>query len=604
MSAIDRRNKYSSNYRDRNKSNVGNRRERDRDSGKSRRRSPERSAKTRDSPTRRADIDLRDKLSSHKGDNRNDAFNTFTDTASYRNDRPLGQDLLQPGFPDDRISYRDQPPRFELDPPTFGGDRHGFADRPSYGESLDYKSSRYDAPDLDRRPRFDAPLLDSFDLKEGGRDLYRSSQTPITGSFSLRRENLSPRNFDRNTSRFERNAPLFEPPSGIYEDATSGYGSFSQMQDISFQPPNRNEDSLRSNYRYSEYPRETRDPALHIYDFDPDNSKVTARQWLNEIDRIAAIGMWTEDEQKFQFANKLVGSAKNFLKLANMKEPWYKIRKAFIHNYPSDMEYHDLLTDMLNIKQTKEESLLSYFNAKLAAIKTCEIIGQKAVSLLVAGLYDKELKLTAYEHNFASPDELFGFLNQTSKNEINIVKPNYEIPADVMLRRQELLTDLVLHSKYVLDVEIDRKPFKGYASLDSEEVTITEDVAKNLNLKTTKSSISLRSFGSKMLKAKAYSEVHLRVQGANSTMKIYIVSSNDQAFPVIIGKSFGMQRNIRFTVTDQQIEFYEASKKTALDSDMRDKNSRPPAKKPRQPKYGGYDGLKKYGELVVCTVNK
>lgn len=359
-----------------------------------------------------------------------------------------------------------------------------------------------------------------------------------------------------------------------------------QSHSNEFDRPERAEEPglLYSNTQKDRQREWERDVSDDIPDFDPENSKMSAHEWVHILEEVGTRENWNSDEKKFWFANKLLGSAKNFLNFRNvMQEPWLSVRKAFIKTYPSDMDYHLLLTEMMGITQGDGDPL-TYFNAKLASIKTCNITGQKAVSCLIGGLSSKELRGLAYRNNFQTTEQLFSFLSQNARAEKNnealafVTTPDFcnicgsaghdssncetrkhcSKTEQILLAKQDLLSRTITHPKFIVEVKINGRRLRGYVNFDSDEVTMTEEACTLAGLSWRRAYDKvLKSFGDRTVRAFGSVKVNMCVQKAMGKLVCYVVPDKEQAFEVIIGRSFVTIPNVRVNIYDNGVDFYE-----------------------------------------------
>lgn len=327
-----------------------------------------------------------------------------------------------------------------------------------------------------------------------------------------------------------------------------------------------------------------------IPEFNAEDGKYSSREWLNILEEIATKNNWSADDIKFHFALKLTGSAKTFLTQRGiMQRTWSKIKEVFVKAYPSDMEYYDQLVDMISINQKENENVLKYFHNKLAGITACGIIGRKAVSCLIGGLHDITLKRTALDRNFATTEDLYNFLSNTSKStpaEENSRLHNHSTedisinsatkPDKFLLTMQNKISRTSLSSHFMIDVFVNDSLLRGFASFDSDEVTITESAARNLNLDFIKLfNYRVRCFGDHSVFVRGGAQVFLRIQQATASLKIYIVSDLDQAIPIVIGKSFTTLPNVRYEFSENGVRFY--SEDRIMDVGIKDRRSPGPS---------------------------
>ncbi|KAJ8916416.1 hypothetical protein NQ315_014627 [Exocentrus adspersus] len=131
--------------------------------------------------------------------------------------------------------------------------------------------------------------------------------------------------------------------------------------------------------------------------FDPENSCVTALNWLRKIEQIAGLAkVWYNG-------------------LDNYDITWDEWKLALIRAFPSHTDFVDLLKQMLGRHKQQDESMMHYFYSKNMLVGRCGLTDTKAVSCIIDGL-PADLQANAKAGNYQTPDDLFyNFLSKQDK---------------------------------------------------------------------------------------------------------------------------------------------------------------------------------------------
>ncbi|KAJ8916423.1 hypothetical protein NQ315_014635 [Exocentrus adspersus] len=150
--------------------------------------------------------------------------------------------------------------------------------------------------------------------------------------------------------------------------------------------------------------------------FDPENSCVTALNWLHKIEQIGMINGWNDETKSFCMQSRLAGLAKVWYNgLDNYDITWDEWKLALIRAFPSHTDFVDLLKQMLGRHKQQDESMMHYFYSKNMLVGRCGLTDTKAVSCIIDGL-PADLQANAKAGNYQTPDDLFyNFLSKQDK---------------------------------------------------------------------------------------------------------------------------------------------------------------------------------------------
>lgn len=151
--------------------------------------------------------------------------------------------------------------------------------------------------------------------------------------------------------------------------------------------------------------------------FDPSLKTQSTRAWLKKVNEIASIYRWNEKQTIFHALSKLSGLAKQWYEgLLTVDLNWKGWQRKLLKNFPDDRNYAERLTEMLNRKSRRDETLEEYFYDKAKLVSHCNIRGKDAVDCIIYGIYDHNIRLNAQGANFRSPNKLLRFLRSISLN--------------------------------------------------------------------------------------------------------------------------------------------------------------------------------------------
>lgn len=164
-----------------------------------------------------------------------------------------------------------------------------------------------------------------------------------------------------------------------------------------------------------------------IPEFDPDTHSQSAADWIRKVNETARIYGWSDKQIVYYAIPKLAGQAKKWYQgRSSVDLSWNQWQKKIIKTFPDDRNYADRLSEMLNRRSKREESLEEYFHEKARLVKMCGITGRNAVDCIVTGIFDNGIRLNAQGSSFKRPSQLLKYLRRISKR--NIIWPKRDIP--------------------------------------------------------------------------------------------------------------------------------------------------------------------------------
>lgn len=480
---------------------------------------------------------------------------------------------------------RRSPRRFRRSPSTeprrlpSGPDVRGRHDRGS-GERGRYKRSR-------SRERFE-PLehgrnRERYETSEYGRnrEIYEAPE------HGRNREMYEPLEHERNREtfgapEFNRGGEIYEPESTYEAPPICETQRFSPPpitpfhdMDISFQTPETpvldNEDIMNGESLISNLES--------IPDFDPENSQLTAREWIRIVDSFAHKKKWTKEEKKYHMSQKLIGVGRQWYLATNKVDcTWAQLKQQFIAAFPSDMDYYTLLHNMFERKKKKDESYATYFTQKVGLLENCGITGAKAVSCIIGGLPASKIRDIAFRRYFKTVDALYEFLREEEKQE-NFKIKNQEVEKkdknqkriipigrDSTKKPNKITITKVMFGalgkvqtidKYFVDVQVNGTLFRGYIDFKSAVCTIREETAKFAGLDYQRCYESVMGFNGYSVSTVGQVKAAIAVDQGLAIIDVYICPDHIQAIPVVVGQNFLRRPDILVMQDNQTISIYQ-----------------------------------------------
>ena len=300
-----------------------------------------------------------------------------------------------------------------------------------------------------------------------------------------------------------------------------------------------------------------------ISEFDPDISETTSTAFVRRIDEVGMEKRWSSEEKKFHFSGKLLGAAKEWFLAGNkILESWAVLKKQFVKAFPSDMDFYKLLTVMIHRVKKPEEDLSSYFNYKIALLNNCGISGRKAVSCLIGGLSDdnRNLKFEALNKNFATPEDLYNFLNSKCEEDVHsddhklkdvcgkCLEPGHDasscLHSDNKAERKHLPKNVKAphiseetDAKNQKDVYLNETLMRAYFDDSCPFITVREQDAHLAHIKYSRRLQTITGSSRVTFTAIGQSNVQLRVDNVICDVKVYILKNSQQLSPVVLGRN-------------------------------------------------------------------
>lgn len=152
-----------------------------------------------------------------------------------------------------------------------------------------------------------------------------------------------------------------------------------------------------------------------IPQFDPGQKTQSTRAWLRKVNEVALIYQWNERQIIYHALPKLSGLARKWYEgLRSIDLSWKDWQRKLLKCFPDDRNYADRLTEMLNRRSRREETLEEYFYEKSKLVSRCNIRGKDAVDCIIHGIYDHNVQLNAQGANFKRPSQLLRYLRSIS----------------------------------------------------------------------------------------------------------------------------------------------------------------------------------------------
>lgn len=318
-----------------------------------------------------------------------------------------------------------------------------------------------------------------------------------------------------------------------------------------------------------------------IPEFDPDNSQLTARDWIRVVDAVADNKKWTKEEKKYHMSQKLVGVGRQWYLATNKIDcTWNALKSQFIAAFPSDMDFCSLLHNMFERRKKKDESYATYFTQKVGLLENCGITGAKAVSCIIGGLPPSKLKEVAFRKYFRNVDALYEFLREEEKKEnaehAEIEKkektqkrfnsggrdtarkqPKPTPSAPITKVMFGALGKVQTFDRYFVDVQVNGTVFRGYIDFKSAVCTIREETAKFAGLDFQRCYESVMGFNGYSVSTVGQVKAAVAIDQGLAIIDVYICPDHIQAIPVVVGQSFLRRSDILVMQDNQTISIYQ-----------------------------------------------
>lgn len=377
-------------------------------------------------------------------------------------------------------------------------------------------------------------------------------------------------------SIYEPPPPLMSQPVQRFSPPPSPAAPLTTI-DLSFESSAVDNEDVANEKSFSSY--ET------IPEFDPDNSQLTARDWIRVVDAVAHKKKWTKEEKKYHMSQKLVGVGRQwYLATTKVEYTWSALKQQFISAFPSDMDYYTLLQNMFERKKKVEESYASYFTQKVGLLENCGITGAKAVSCIIGGLPTSKIKESAFRQYFRTVDALYEFLRESEKQE-NSTKTVVQVekkeknaksfgfsPRDNNVRKNNKKTitsppagkvmfgalgKVQTLDKYFVDVQINGTLFRGYIDFKSSVCTIREETAKFAGLDYQRCYESVIGFNGYSVSTVGQVKAAIAIDQGLAIVDVYICPDHIQAIPVVVGQNFLRRADILVMQDNKSISIYQ-----------------------------------------------
>ncbi|KAJ8954691.1 hypothetical protein NQ318_011384 [Aromia moschata] len=119
---------------------------------------------------------------------------------------------------------------------------------------------------------------------------------------------------------------------------------------------------------------------------------------------------WSEDITIFNALYKLKGLALVWYKgLKSVNHLWEEWKQMLIRGFPSQKDFCDSLETMLRRRKRHDETFAQYFYEKQALLNACKIQGADAVSCIIGGINDTQVRVDTKAANCKDSEALFDY---------------------------------------------------------------------------------------------------------------------------------------------------------------------------------------------------
>ncbi|XP_017782591.1 PREDICTED: uncharacterized protein LOC108566948 [Nicrophorus vespilloides] len=311
--------------------------------------------------------------------------------------------------------------------------------------------------------------------------------------------------------------------------------------------------------------------------FNGEDTNLTSRQWVKIVEEIGQAENWNCQDKRFQMISKFVGTPKEWLlKQDCFGENWNRLKRTFVRAFPSDMDYHNLLKRMVIRTKTDSETYSNYFTFKTMLLKSCNITGRKAISCLIGGFMDEDLKNLAYDQNFETAEALYSFLMKQEQFKKSRPKPPEELIANFSKvcygcnmnghlfedcsdnPKNKVSGHVMINPKNFVDVWINGYSVQAYNDISSHFVMIREDQAKSMNINYKYNTKMICGYKGNPVTTLGEVSIAIRVNAVTVNIDAFIVPSSAEDFGVILGDNLRNHPDICYEENPNSISFSSA----------------------------------------------
>ncbi|WP_253302469.1 reverse transcriptase domain-containing protein [Wolbachia endosymbiont of Psylliodes chrysocephala] len=347
--------------------------------------------------------------------------------------------------------------------------------------------------------------------------------------------------------------------------------------------------------------------------FEPGNADNSSEKWISKIEQLKALNGWDEKTTIYNMQSRLGGLARSWYNgLNSYNLTWAEWKSLITTTFPSHHDYASQLRKMLQRTKMSLESWDKYYFEKMELVRACEIFGKKAVSCTIDGITEQNIKTGAKAGRYSTPESLYSeflstlpttsYSNQSERRQLHqnsrIEKPSMKKSISQNNTNTSLkcynckgeghpyfkcpkpkikcsMCKLMGHSAencknkpktilkcsnvmdnsgcYFLDCKVNGVMMKAFVDTGCSVVVIREEDAKNIGLRWTSASVTLKGYNNSISKSIGKTVVHLVVDQASDEVEVLIVPSHVQQIPVIIGQSFINGKNKLMIVKDNVV---------------------------------------------------
>lgn len=348
-----------------------------------------------------------------------------------------------------------------------------------------------------------------------------------------------------------------------------------------------------------------------VPEFDPSKKNQTIHIWLTKVNECARMYGWSERQIIHYALPKLSGVAKKWYEgLPSVLFSWSEWQVKLKSAFPTEENYGQMLSDMLDKKARYGESLEDYYYEKMSLINRCNISGKKAVECVLYGIEDRFVRMGAEAAQFSDPDRLLAYLRNVKVRKQEKFKRNegkdVVRSADNVKRHSlkcfnckgeghtvakcnkpikrcsycslvghlesecfrsknreasnsktvMLIYDEPKHvnNKYVQTIFVNGCEKVGFIDLGSELTLIRESDAKEIFGKWDATEIHpMLGFGGSIVNSIGSSVGSIKIQNVTADVRCVIVPDVFLKYPLLIGQTFSEQPHVRIVKNNNNL---------------------------------------------------
>lgn len=334
-----------------------------------------------------------------------------------------------------------------------------------------------------------------------------------------------------------------------------------------------------------------------ISPYDPLNELDSMERYIEKIEQLADVNKWDEKTIIYMATTNLRGLAHTWYhSRSRANYSWEELKELLMESFHDDVNYPNVMRKILNRTTKPDEDLLVYYHEKLALIDVLNFTDKVAVSLLIDGLTNSEIKASARAGRHKTPASLLQYLKTFRSeagpsreppkkappkrgrvfrpyprrsvkcfhcNEMGHIAPNCpkkrgKSYKNVMTTKSNQVSS---KDKYFMSVLLNGESVRAFIDFGSSVMTMNETTAKKLNVDMYEHNEYLKGFGGGVVQStKKTVPIRIEVDECQTELNFLIVPDEVQNVPIIVGQPFTEANGIIVIKTEDKLRFLKERK--------------------------------------------